>query len=152
MKDKQAIYQNRVRNMQNIMRALGGPNATAEAIGRNVSQLTDTCGPNPKRNIGDKLAGDLERQLGLAPGALDAEPPAEVFSHDDLIARAASAMTLLSADDKELVLHMIECLSSRQAWRNVQGDGASIFPADLAKNISDYPRNSIESSARESEE
>lgn len=152
MKDKQAIYQNRIRNLREVMRALNGPNATAEKIGRHVSQLTDIAGPNPKRNIGDKLAGDLERELGLTPGALDQEPPVEVFNHDDLIAKTAAAMTLLSPDEKELVLYLAESISARSARRRVQGDSDTILPDVFAKAISDYPKAGIEGTASKGEQ
>lgn len=80
-KDRTAQYKaieelrlRRVRNLRQLSMAYGAEGNWAE-LGRQCGQsstfLIALAGPNPRRNIGEKLARDLETALRLPTGWLD---------------------------------------------------------------------------------
>lgn len=48
--NKEEIQRNRLWNFRQIINAVGGTNAAAEAMGKKNSYITQIAGPNPLRN------------------------------------------------------------------------------------------------------
>lgn len=75
------VYATRVKNVRAVLKHhySGNKASMARALGVSKSMLTHIMGSdksiakgtNPKRNIGERQARDLEHQLGLLPGYLD---------------------------------------------------------------------------------
>lgn len=72
------IRQNRLWQMRRLVKLAGGVNAAAEKLGRSPAYVTAIAGPNPQRNIGDKMAAVIEEAFGLQPGDLDQPPPEQI--------------------------------------------------------------------------
>lgn len=72
------IYDVRRTNLRRLMQQWGGPTALAAHLGHsNGSYLAQLAGPNPKREVGERTARQIEIKLGLPHGFMDeaqAEP------------------------------------------------------------------------------
>lgn len=112
------IYQNRLWNLRQIVKAAGGTNALAKITGRKNSQISDLAGPNPQRNIGSKLSASLETELGLAPGSLDIPPPKEAKVSDPYLSQIVATLAHTSDDDKQFVLAMANWIAARSTARS----------------------------------
>lgn len=64
------MQQLRLENTRKLISAIGGIKAFAEKLGKPSSQISAVAGKNPTRNIGDKLANDIETEFGLEHGWL----------------------------------------------------------------------------------
>lgn len=104
MKRTDEIKENRLWNLRRLVEAAGGINAAARITGRHNSQLTDLCGPNPKRSIGDRVAAAIETAFNLPPGALDHPPPKETKAGNPFISRIAATLANVPDEDKDFVL------------------------------------------------
>ena len=121
------IYQNRLWNLRQIVKAAGGTNALAKITGRKNSQISDLAGPNPQRNIGSKLSASLETELGLAPGRLDIPPPKEAKVSDPYLSQivATLAHTMIESQLEALRIHFQQLCAqndrflrpSRESWQ-----------------------------------
>lgn len=60
-------------NLRKLLEQYGGQRELAEAADIAANQLNHLIGPNPIRNIGEKLARKIELNLGLDEGFLDKE-------------------------------------------------------------------------------
>lgn len=60
-----------MRNLRAYKDELGSFKALAEETGKEPNQITQLIGKNPTRGIGDNLAKQFERSLGLRKGSLD---------------------------------------------------------------------------------
>lgn len=61
-----------------IVEKRGGVSKVAKQLGySNPSFMSQMIGPNPTREITEKSARKFEDKLGLPPGTLDGEPPAQ---------------------------------------------------------------------------
>jgi hypothetical protein len=70
-------------NLRRVVKQLGGPTATAKLLGHsNGSFLPQLIGPNPGRDISEKVARDIEEKLRLPLGSLDSAETADVGSTD----------------------------------------------------------------------
>lgn len=77
-KDRRDIYRNiesqRLKRIENLRRLQGVSGSWAELArrtGKAASNLMAMAGPNPTKAIGEVIARDLERTLGLDAGWLD---------------------------------------------------------------------------------
>jgi hypothetical protein len=61
----------RRRNLQKIAREIGGVTKLAGILGKSQSQISHLIGLNHVKNIGDKLAAEIEIAFKMAPGDLD---------------------------------------------------------------------------------
>jgi SOS-response transcriptional repressor LexA len=61
----------RRQNLRALARTLGGITALAKRLDKRQSQLSHVIGVNPCKNIGDKLAADIERIFAKPNGWLD---------------------------------------------------------------------------------
>jgi hypothetical protein len=68
----ETLRKTRIRNLRRLREQYNHSWAElARALGQSSSFLIAIAGPNPRRNIGEKLARDLEGKLGLKSGWLD---------------------------------------------------------------------------------
>lgn len=69
-----SIYDIRRENLRALMKTWGGPTTLAKKLGHsNGSYLAQIAGPNPRRDISEKVAREIEQKLALAIGYLDQE-------------------------------------------------------------------------------
>ncbi|HUD75864.1 MAG TPA: hypothetical protein VMQ76_12395 [Terracidiphilus sp.] len=61
----------RVKNLRALEQLLGGWATLSRHTGKSASFLTALAGPNPRREIGETLARDIEAALNLDAGWLD---------------------------------------------------------------------------------
>ena len=63
------VYDIRRENLRALMKTWGGPTSLAKKLGHaNGSYLAQIGGPNPRREISEKVAREIETKLGLALG------------------------------------------------------------------------------------
>lgn len=111
--DKEVIQQNRLWNFRQIVSSVDGVNEAARIMGKKNSYITQIAGPNPTRNIGNRMATSIEKSFGLPPGALDANPPKQSEGGDPYLASICSTLANASDNDKEFVLAMSEWIVGR---------------------------------------
>src|SRR5258708_7589976 len=58
-------------NLRMLARSVGGVTSLAERLSRSQSQISHLIGTNPVKNIGDKLAAEVERVFEKPIGWLD---------------------------------------------------------------------------------
>ena len=67
-----SIYETRRENLRALIKTWGGPTSLAKKLGHsNASFLVQLAGPNPSRDISEKVARDIEHKLALTRGWLD---------------------------------------------------------------------------------
>lgn len=64
--------EHRLWHMRQLVRSVGGTNEAARITGKRNSYITQIAGPKPTRQIGDKLAAQIELAFGLPSGSLHA--------------------------------------------------------------------------------
>ena len=70
----QSVYAIRRDNLRALVREWGGPTSMAKKLGHtNGSYLAQLIGPNPSREISEKVAREIEVKLALPVGWLDQE-------------------------------------------------------------------------------
>lgn len=117
------IQENRLRNFRRIISSVNGTNEAARMMNKKNTYITQIAGPTPTRNIGNKIAAQIENTFGLAPGSLDLPPPPEALSEDALIAELSSVMVNTSTEDKKMMIGIAKLF----AERNLK----TIKPSDL---------------------
>jgi len=60
-------------NMRALARSIGGISAMAECLGKSQSQISHLIGSSPIKNIGDRIAGQVEVAFNKPAGWLDKE-------------------------------------------------------------------------------
>jgi hypothetical protein len=69
-----SVYDQRRDNLRALMTQWGGPTSMAKKLGHtNGSYIAQLAGPNPSREISEKVAREMEGKLGLPIGWLDQE-------------------------------------------------------------------------------
>lgn len=69
-----SVYETRRENLRKLMHEWGGPTSLAKKLGHsNGSYIAQLVGPNPSREISEKVAREMEGKLGLPVGWLDQE-------------------------------------------------------------------------------
>lgn len=67
-----SIYEIRRDNVRELIKVWGGPTSLAKKLGHaNGSYLAQIAGPNPRRDISEKVAREIESKLGLTAMWLD---------------------------------------------------------------------------------
>ena len=68
------VYETRRDNLRNLIRTWGGPTSLAKKLGHsNGSYVAQLAGPNPSREVSEKVAREVESKLGLPSNWLDSE-------------------------------------------------------------------------------
>lgn len=62
-------------NLRALAKSIGGITALARMLGKSQSQISHLIGTNPIKNIGDRLAGQIEKVFNKPHGWLDHEHP-----------------------------------------------------------------------------
>lgn len=79
-----SVYEQRRENLRALMHTWGGPTSLAKKLGHsNGSYLAQLAGPNPSREVSEKVAREMEAKLGLPLGWLDQEHPGHGRQLDD---------------------------------------------------------------------
>ncbi len=65
------IYKIRTRNFEMLVKHHKGKAALARALGCSASAVSQCCGKDPARTIGEKRARTIEKRLRLDEGWLD---------------------------------------------------------------------------------
>jgi hypothetical protein len=69
-----SVYDQRRENLRILLNQWGGPTSLAKKLGHsNGSYVAQLVGPNPTREVSEKVARDMEAKLGLPIGWLDQE-------------------------------------------------------------------------------
>lgn len=136
------IRQNRLWQMRRLVKLAGGVNAAAEKLGRSPAYVTAIAGPNPQRNIGDKMAAVIEEAFGLQPGDLDQPPPEQISNKDPLIDQIVGILSGTSDEDKEFVLSITDWVVRRSL--NKGGSAGKMplnqFDDEMPNNSSTRPK------------
>lgn len=96
----QSVYDTRRDNLRQLIRAWGGPTSLAKKLGHsNGSYIAQLAGPNPSREVSEKVAREIEGKLGLTLGYLDqAHERTPGALHADDISRCVRAVTTALRD------------------------------------------------------
>lgn len=71
-----SVYEQRRENFRALMGQWGGPTSLSRKLGHaNGSYVAQIAGPNPTREISEKVAREVESKLGLPLGWLDQQHP-----------------------------------------------------------------------------
>lgn len=69
-----SVYEHRRENLRKLLVEWGGPTSLAKKLGHsNGSYIAQLIGPNPSREISEKVAREIESKLQLPVGWLDQE-------------------------------------------------------------------------------
>jgi hypothetical protein len=89
-----SVYEARRGNLRELMKVWGGPTSLAKKLGHsNGSYLAQLAGPNPSREISEKVAREIEATLGLALGWMDSEHSGNTRIDDEALAECVRATT-----------------------------------------------------------
>src|ERR1700730_396329 len=65
------VKHTRRENMRALSRSIGGISALAKRLGKSQSQISQLIGITPAKNIGDKIAAQVEKSFNKPLGWLD---------------------------------------------------------------------------------
>jgi hypothetical protein len=132
--NNEEIQKNRLWNFRQIIRSVDGTNEAARIMGKKNSYITQIAGPNPQRNIGNRMATMIETAFGLNPGSLDTPPPKQLGNEDPYLSQLCAVLANAPDTDKELVLAIAEWLAGRSMKLPAQktGIGIVIDPKDIS--------------------
>jgi len=69
-----SVYPTRRENLRRLMGEWGGPTSLAKKLGHsNGSYIAQLAGPNPSREVSEKVAREIEKKLQLPAGWMDAK-------------------------------------------------------------------------------
>lgn len=89
-----SVYEQRRINLRELMKSWGGPTSLAKKLNHsNGSYLAQLAGPNPSREISEKVAREIETTLGLALGWMDSEHSGNARVDDEALAECVRATT-----------------------------------------------------------
>lgn len=79
-----SVYDQRRENLRSLLKTWGGPTSLAKKLGHaNGSYLAQLAGPNPSRDVSERVAREIEGKLGLPVGWLDQSREATPRQVDD---------------------------------------------------------------------
>lgn len=94
-----SVYHTRRENLRALMREWGGPTSLAKKLGHaNGSYLAQLIGPNPSRDISEKVAREIESKLGLPSNWLDQEHSGARPVDNDLLCDCVRAVSAAAGD------------------------------------------------------
>lgn len=94
-----SIYDVRRQNLRALIREWRGPTSLARKLGHsNGSYLAQLIGPNPSREISEKVARGIEAKLNLPLGWLDRETPERPPIDDSVLAHCVRAVAAAVQD------------------------------------------------------
>lgn len=94
-----SVYEIRRDSLRGLVTQWGGPTSLAKKLGHtNGSYLAQLIGPNPSREISEKVARQIEGKLGLPVGWLDNEHTGKPRVDDAALAECVSAVAAALRD------------------------------------------------------
>lgn len=88
-----SVYDLRRDNLRTLIQQWGGPTSLAKKLGHaNGSYIAQLAGPNPSREISEKVGRDVESKLGLPIGWLDHEQSGAHPVDDEALAACVRAV------------------------------------------------------------
>jgi hypothetical protein len=100
-----SVFDVRRANLRKLMEQWGGPTSLAAKLGHaNGSYIAQLAGPNPSREVSEKVAREIERKLGLDLGWMDRQHKTQPGQPDTnlLIEIVAVVQDLLHAQNVKL--------------------------------------------------
>jgi hypothetical protein len=96
------VYRTRRDNLRRICGEWGGPTSLAKKLGHsNGSYLAQLVGPNPSREVSEKVAREIEGKLALPTGWLDQEQSGLPQIDDEALAACVRAVAAALDDLKK---------------------------------------------------
>lgn len=93
------IYEVRRVNLRKLMADWGGPTSLSARLGHsNGSYLAQLVGPNPSREVSEKVARSIEAKLGLPLGWMDREKAERPALDDEKLAQCVRAVAAAVRD------------------------------------------------------
>ena len=93
-----SVYETRRQNLRALMGEWGGPTSLAKKLGHsNGSYLAQLIGPNPSRDISEKVAREIESKLNLPSNWLDGEHGSARQVDNDLLVACVRAVSAAAA-------------------------------------------------------
>lgn len=95
-----SVFDVRRENLRQLMKTWGGPTSLAKKLGHaNGSYIAQLAGPNPSREVSEKVAREIESKLGLSIGYMDqAHERTPGKLHNDDISRCVKAVSTVLRD------------------------------------------------------
>lgn len=97
------IFEIRRFNLRAQAEKLGGPARLADALDKSESQISQIIGVNFKRNVGPRLARQIEKKLKIKEFTLDIPPP----PYTELVLRVADELSRRHEEDQQKILDLI---------------------------------------------
>lgn len=99
-----SVYEQRRANLRQLVTQWGGPTSMAKKLGHsNGSYLAQLIGPNPSREISEKVAREVEVKLNLPAGWLDTAHSGTGQIDDQAISDCVRAVSAALRDNKVVV-------------------------------------------------
>lgn len=96
------IYDTRRDNLRSLISQWGGPTSLSKKLGHsNGSYIAQLAGPNPSREVSEKVAREIEAKLQLPIGWLDQEQSGLPRVDDDVLADCVRAVAAALDDLKK---------------------------------------------------
>lgn len=92
-------------NMRALAESIGGITAMAKQLGKSQSQISHLIGPHPIKNIGDKIAAEIEGIFGKTRGWMDKQ--------HGLLSEVTATYTLDSSLEQRYLVPLIDW---QQIW------------------------------------
>lgn len=94
-----SVYEIRRDSLRTLVTQWGGPTSLAKKLGHsNGSYIAQLVGPNPSREISEKVARQIEGKLGLPIGWLDQEHTGKPKVDDAALAECVTAVAAALRD------------------------------------------------------
>ena len=94
-----SVYEQRRANLRNLVAQWGGPTSMAKKLRHsNGSYLAQLIGPNPSREISEKVAREVEDILNLPAGWLDQPQPGAQQVDDQTVSDCVRAVSAALGD------------------------------------------------------
>lgn len=94
-----SVYEIRRDSLRTLVTQWGGPTSLAKKLGHsNGSYIAQLVGPNPSREISEKVARQIEAKLGLPIGWLDQEHTGKPKVDDAALAECVTAVAAALRD------------------------------------------------------
>lgn len=98
------VFDKRRENLRKLVDDWGGPASLSRKLGySNGSYLAQLVGPNPRREVGERLARSIEEKLGLPTLWLDGQPKAAPRINDDLLAQCLQSVAVAIEESKRKI-------------------------------------------------
>jgi hypothetical protein len=151
---RSALLATRRAVLREIAQEVGGTIKLANLLDKNPTQISHIIGTNSTKNIGDKLAADIEKKLGLQKGGLDSSKNLAISDVEanatgemaSSILKQISAISQLEHKMDETAKRINDIKQLRQAMLNFSKHIAynSLYFLELLKKTDSSLKNELE--------